>query len=1051
MPMVVAHPTIPGAYQVVKLPSETNGSIGTSVALSKIRTKATDTITATVTLGASVNVATDVSVVFSPSYGSQVTAGAFTPASGIVTSFTFPINIVKTGSPAEYPIVVSVNIAALTGAGTGSAQFVVDTLAPNTPTGFSGIVGKGSVTLNWSPVADLDIDHYNVYESATTTPPGSYTNQVYGTFFAETGLTPGTIQYYWVSAVDRTGNESALSSRVDTIPLGDIGVALTLSKKLVGGSYTFDNAVGDGLGISIDTPVPYTALTLSARRASDGSDVTGSIVTFSNLLVSDGASYKAFTDKIVVLDAATETAQFIIRVAVSYLGQTGGGEFALTVRTNVPATITPLGSAVGLVDAVRVVWPASTDLYLSYYNVYRNTTANNPSGATFIGKTVDNVYIDGNIPPGTQPTYYYFVTQVDQAGNESAKQTTGNGEAGSARSIITGDVISQATGLSTLQLTLNSTVTAYTVGSLGGHPALIAPQIVAGDIAANAIVATKLSIVSAAWDPGAFLYPNNPSAGLVSWNAFNLVKSGVAYSISANLTGVSKKVIWWDKSVSTTTLQADDISVAPGNAAPTAGSFEAKFNPDEDVVLGFNKSGAFQEQWGGTVIDGNQLLVSSITAGKINTSEISAVVANLGAVYAGRIADNSDPTASYRGIRITKNFTDSHGTITYNKGSHWDDATGYYIDLAADPTAASPDSIFMKAGSFMLIDIGTSSGRTPFAKFSGSLFADILQVPSTPGGSSYIGSFGASGIVLSNSTSVSTPGVLVRSDSLYSSSAANANQVSIGVPFKRMSDLNEYSQYDAVTVWSSALSLPNAYIGSYTVAGAGSNSNPSLATEFPTATQTVSRTSYGVSAGTTLTESSVDLGTSSGGVYTPGPTDKKYTFRWTLRLNDASIVPSATPVVTIGTATASYSTANPPTSSWTAFSTRTITHIFSSSGSNDETVEYTDIADFTGSSNPTHLAFKVEFSDTITANNISSGTSTATVTAVIVSWYYAGASTTIRNLRMNAADGNPHMTLEPVTVPGGGFSGGRKGDVIMGSDGNVHVHNGTIWKTIAYV
>lgn len=59
-----------------------------------------------------------------------------------------------------------------------------------------------------------------------------------------------------------------------------------------------------------------------------------------------------------------------------------------------------------------------TDLDFKKAKVYRNTT-NNPSTADLIGETVSNTFTDTNLPDSA--TRHYWVTAVDNVGNESSK------------------------------------------------------------------------------------------------------------------------------------------------------------------------------------------------------------------------------------------------------------------------------------------------------------------------------------------------------------------------------------------------------------------------------------------------------------------------------------------------------------------------------------------------------------------------------------------------------------------------------------------------------
>lgn len=89
-----------------------------------------------------------------------------------------------------------------------------DITPPAAPRGLFSVTGDGQVTLTWLANTEPDLAGYRVYEA----PCASGTNCPYdrigstaATQFVVTGLTNGVTRYYAVSAVDRAGNESALS------------------------------------------------------------------------------------------------------------------------------------------------------------------------------------------------------------------------------------------------------------------------------------------------------------------------------------------------------------------------------------------------------------------------------------------------------------------------------------------------------------------------------------------------------------------------------------------------------------------------------------------------------------------------------------------------------------------------------------------------------------------------------------------------------------------------------------------------------------------------
>ena len=91
-----------------------------------------------------------------------------------------------------------------------------DTTAPGVPTGLSvsgTLAVEGMHTVAWTNPTSLDVMRARVYAS-TSSSPGSATEvaEVFGlpsTAYSATHTPASTPRYYWVTAVDRTGNESA--------------------------------------------------------------------------------------------------------------------------------------------------------------------------------------------------------------------------------------------------------------------------------------------------------------------------------------------------------------------------------------------------------------------------------------------------------------------------------------------------------------------------------------------------------------------------------------------------------------------------------------------------------------------------------------------------------------------------------------------------------------------------------------------------------------------------------------------------------------------------
>ncbi len=91
-----------------------------------------------------------------------------------------------------------------------------DSSAPATPTGLVAIVGTGKVvSLDWNDNSEPDLQEYGVWRNTVDTP-GSATKiaEVRASRFVDTDVVIGTPYFYWISAYDRTENQSAKGGAV---------------------------------------------------------------------------------------------------------------------------------------------------------------------------------------------------------------------------------------------------------------------------------------------------------------------------------------------------------------------------------------------------------------------------------------------------------------------------------------------------------------------------------------------------------------------------------------------------------------------------------------------------------------------------------------------------------------------------------------------------------------------------------------------------------------------------------------------------------------------
>jgi hypothetical protein len=97
---------------------------------------------------------------------------------------------------------------------TSSVTVAPDTTPPATPTGLTAIAGTGQIiSLDWDDNTEPDFGEYGVWRN-TSNDSGGATKiaETRASRFVDVNLTLGTTYYYWISAYDRSENQSAKST-----------------------------------------------------------------------------------------------------------------------------------------------------------------------------------------------------------------------------------------------------------------------------------------------------------------------------------------------------------------------------------------------------------------------------------------------------------------------------------------------------------------------------------------------------------------------------------------------------------------------------------------------------------------------------------------------------------------------------------------------------------------------------------------------------------------------------------------------------------------------
>ena len=89
-----------------------------------------------------------------------------------------------------------------------------DDRPPSAPSGLRTATGDNFIELFWNDNRDPDVSGYKVYVSHTYGGRYEYVASVHSPYYMDNGARNGVLYYYAVSAYDRDGNESDLSSNV---------------------------------------------------------------------------------------------------------------------------------------------------------------------------------------------------------------------------------------------------------------------------------------------------------------------------------------------------------------------------------------------------------------------------------------------------------------------------------------------------------------------------------------------------------------------------------------------------------------------------------------------------------------------------------------------------------------------------------------------------------------------------------------------------------------------------------------------------------------------
>ncbi len=294
----------------------------------------------------------------------------------------------------------------------GESSAIPEDQPPASPTGLQATGYDSQVGLGWDANTEEDLAGYNVYRAtssfeeianATKINDSLVGESVYG----DTTVTNDTMYFYRVTAVDTSGNESAVSNEDSAIPRPP-PVAQTEQTTDV----TSTSAVLNGL---VDPNGKETEVIFEYYPTGQPDNSQGVIAQESPLTGTEEQSVDA---QIYELSPNTEYTFKVIAASISGSDE-GDTRTFTTASSSGPAAPTGLTATAGD-GQVSLGWDANSESDLTGYNVYRSTSSfQEVANATQVndGLVGEASYTDTGVTNGTE--YFYRVTAVDDTENES--------------------------------------------------------------------------------------------------------------------------------------------------------------------------------------------------------------------------------------------------------------------------------------------------------------------------------------------------------------------------------------------------------------------------------------------------------------------------------------------------------------------------------------------------------------------------------------------------------------------------------------------------------
>lgn len=380
-----------------------------------------------------------------------------------------------------------------------------DGVAPAAPTAVSAEAAFETIFLRWTSPTDADLAYIEIWENTINVVPNPVTQaslligQGIGQpgkrgFFSRDGLAHNTTRYYWLRAVDVSGNASPFSA----------GVSATTAR--IGFDAFADQYQPIQRGTVLPSPTGYTGPDLFTLLSGTAPNITPTLYRYKN-----GAWVKAIdaTD----LTGQLTDAQIQAIAATKIAGQLTDAQIASIDAAKISSQIVAGQITAGAVTAGKIAALAVTATELA-------------AGAVVAGKIAAGAILAGDIAAGQ------ITTTKLAAGAVTANELAANSV--TANKIQTGVIVASHIASDTItgnKIAANSITTLHLVANAITADKITAGVIDAGKIAINGVELNNLAAgiskgSSASSDGGATVAPGG-TATLVSTVVSPVTSDGV--------------------------------------------------------------------------------------------------------------------------------------------------------------------------------------------------------------------------------------------------------------------------------------------------------------------------------------------------------------------------------------------------------------------------------------------------------------------------------------------------------------------------------------------